>query len=233
MTIQSEIQSLSPSALIELFVLDTTNLSSGGTVSYFHSGTNGLLQPIVWQGNTYLPLPIEAQGFNATGKGSPPRPTVRVANIQGIFSSLVDVNDGLIGSKITRKRTYAKFLDAVNFPGGVNPTADPTQYLPDDPWIIERKNSEDKYMIEWELASPFDVSGVKLPYRQVIQNQCWWVYRSSECGYVGTNYWDVNNNPVTVASQDVCAKTLTACKLRFPQPQNVPFGGFPGATVGP
>ncbi len=49
MGIRADIQSLSPSALIELFELDMSVTTSGGKL-YFHAGTNGLSQPIVWQG---------------------------------------------------------------------------------------------------------------------------------------------------------------------------------------
>ncbi|MCP6744992.1 phage minor tail protein L, partial [Klebsiella pneumoniae] len=48
MGIRADIQSLSPSALIELFELDMSVTTSGGKL-YFHAGTNGLSQPIVWQ----------------------------------------------------------------------------------------------------------------------------------------------------------------------------------------
>ncbi|EMU3266937.1 TPA: phage minor tail protein L, partial [Shigella sonnei] len=52
MGIKADIQSLSPSALIELFVLDMSNTTSGGKL-FFHAGTNELMQPVVWQGVTY------------------------------------------------------------------------------------------------------------------------------------------------------------------------------------
>ena len=228
MTIASEIQALAPTAIIELFVLDMTNIA-GGAITYFHAGTNQLSQPVVWQGNSYTPLPIEATGFDITVKGSLPRPKVQVANINGLFSALVQSYNGLVGCKITRKRTFARFLDAVNFTAG-NPFADPTPFLPDDLWFVERKVTENKFMIEWELSSPFDVMNVMLPARQVIQNSCPWKYRSTECGYVGP-YFDLNNLSTTVQANDVCNKSLGACKVRFPGANAVvPFGGFPGAN---
>jgi len=61
MSIRQEIQSLAPSALLELFILDTTNMP-GGSVMRFHAGTNGLSQPVVWQGQTYEPLPLRRRG---------------------------------------------------------------------------------------------------------------------------------------------------------------------------
>lgn len=115
-TIVTDIQSLSPSALIELFVLDMSQ--STGVVNnflYFHAGTNQVSGDIVWQGNTYIHLPIEAEGFSAGSNGSLPRPKIRLANIDGAFSQTLANYDDLIGCKISRKRTFAKYLDAVNF----------------------------------------------------------------------------------------------------------------------
>jgi len=227
MTIKGEIQSLSPSALVEMFVLDMSMFAGGG-LSYFHAGTNGLQQPVVWQGRTYTPLPIEAEGFDLSARGQLPKPVVRVANINGLFSAAVAQNDDLIGAKITRKRTFAKYLDASNFPSG-NPYADQNQHLPDEIWYVDRKVSENRYIIEWELASAFDVQGVMLPFRQVIQNACSWRYRSAECGYTG-GYYDKNDVATSDVSQDYCSKRLSSCEARFGTNSYLPFGGFPGAN---
>lgn len=45
----AEIQSLSPTAEVELFVIDTTKF--GGDVIRFCSGVNAFHQPIYWQEN--------------------------------------------------------------------------------------------------------------------------------------------------------------------------------------
>jgi lambda family phage minor tail protein L len=226
MDINLEIQSLSPSSMMEFFVLDMTNLP-GGTVSYFHAGTNKMTQPVVWQGKTYVALPVEATGFDISTKGALPRPRIKVANVNGMFSALVVANADLIGCKVTRKRTFAKYLDAVNFPTGVNATADPSQFFPDDTWIVDMKMAENKYVVEWELSSSLDVQGVKLPFRQIIQNCCTWTYKGAECGYVGTAYFNTND-VATSQANDFCSKRLSSCKLRFPN-KPLPYGGFPGA----
>ena len=227
MSITTEIQSLSPSAIMEFFVLDTSSI--GGAISYFHAGTNALQLPIWWQGNQYIPLPIEAEGFDIETKGALPKPRIRIANINGLFSAEVRDKDDLIGAKVTRKRTFAKYLDANNFPGNVNPDADPNQYLPDNLWFVDRKVSENKYVIEWELASAFDVQGVMLPFRQVVQNSCQWKYRSAECGWTG-GYFDENDNPAVFSTDDYCSTRLSSCRIRFGTNNPIPFGGFPGAT---
>lgn len=224
MTIKSEIQLLAPSAMIELFEIDTSSL--GGGIYHFHAGTNKLLLPVVWQGVSYAALPIQADGFELTTKGTLPRPLIRVANVGGIFSALSAELGDLVSAKITRKRTFARYLDAVNFTDG-NTTADVNQFLPDELWFVERKASENRYVIEWELSSAFDLMGVMLPSRQVIQNACAWKYRSAECSWMG-GYFDKNDQPCG-ATDDFCPKKLGSCKARFGA-NVIPFGGFPGSV---
>lgn len=225
--IQKEIQSLSPSAMVELFELD---LSAYDTSSmHFHAGTNSLTQPVVWQGQTYLALPIEAEGFEITTQGTLPRPTLRVANVNGIFSAAIREYDDLVGCKITRRRTFVRFLDAANFEKG-NSEADPNQHLPDEVWYVEQKTSETKYIIEWELSSAMDLQGVMLPRRQVIQSMCPFKYRGAECGYTAAYYFNKNDEPCQ-RTDDFCAKRLTSCEVRAAKTDGiVRFGGFPGAV---
>jgi len=227
MTIQAEIQSLSPSAVVELFTLDSTNLP-GGTLLHFHAGTNELRQPVIWQGVEYSPLPIEAEGFDISTQGTLPRPKIRIANIDGLMSAAARESDDLIGTKVVRKRTFVKYLDGANFTGGTNPAANPDMHFPDDIWYVDQKTAENRYVIEWELASAFDLQGVTLPGRQVVQNSCWWRYRGPECNYTG-GYFDKNDRQTSDPASDFCAKRLASCRARHVN-VIVPFGGYPGSV---
>lgn len=229
MSIEQDLQSLAPGQLVELYELDATAI--GGSVVRMHDGVSVLRSPVVWQGLTYQPFPIKATGFELSGRGKLPRPTVAVANATGIIGALVRDFDDLLGAKFTRRRTMVRYLDAVNFQGGVNPTADPTAALADDVYFIDRKASENKVQITFELAASFDVAGVQLPRRYVIQNVCPWRYRGGECGYTGTAYFDRTDQPVGTLAQDVCGKRLSSCKVRFGQNAELPFGGFPAAGL--
>lgn len=227
----TEMQKLTPSAIIELFKLEIPNVEGE---TYFHAGTNEFHSDIIWQGQRYLSLPLAAEGFDVSAKGELPRPKISITNVQGLFSGLIRMYDDLIGAKLTRKRTFARYLDAVNFKDG-NPNADPQVQFPDDIWYFDLKKSENRYSITWELASAFDLQGVKLPRRQIIQNYCQWKYRGGECGYTG-GYFDINDEPCTERKDDCCAKKLSSCKVRFASlvatdDYILPFGGFPGATV--
>lgn len=231
----SELQKIAPSAVIELFELQlVSELHGSADVWRFHAGANmNANGAVVWAGNSYLRFPVEADGFDYSGNGQLPRPKIRVSNILGTITAiLLSVNgttagNDLVGAKVTRIRTLARYLDAVNFTGGVNPygSPDPTAELPREIYFVDRKVSETRDLVEFELAAAFDMVGVRAPKRQCIANVCQWVYRSAECGYTGANYWDENDRQVATLAQDMCGKRLSSCQIRFNTPSNIPTAG--------
>jgi hypothetical protein len=132
---------------------------------------------------------------------------------------ILTLPNGLEGAKVTRIRTLARYIDGVNFPGGTNPlgTPDPTAEFPREIYYIDRKASENRDLIEFELAAAFDLVGVRAPKRQCVSNVCQWTYRGAECGYAGNAYFNFNDVPVAAIGQDVCGKRLRSCELRFAQ----------------
>ena len=77
----------------------------------------------------------------------------------------------------------------------------------------------------------FDLEGVSLPRRQIVQNVCPWQYRGAECGYTGTAYFNANDETVSSRAQDACGKRLVSCQKRFGVNAELPFGGFPAAGL--
>ena len=171
----SDLQSINPSSIIELFTLQlSTALHGANTIYRFHAGSNlNANGEIVWAGNSYLRFPIQASGF-AFQRGQLPRPKIIISNATGLISAiLLTVNEtttgnDLTGATVTRIRTLAKFIDAVNFPGNTNPlgTPDPNAEFPKEIYAIDRKSSENRETVEFELAAPTDLVGVRIPKRQ-------------------------------------------------------------------
>lgn len=215
----SDLQAIAPSAVIELFELQLNTLQHGVADTYrFHAGTslnsNG---EVVWAGNAYLRFPVEADGFDYSGNGQLPRPKMRVSNILGTITALLlSLPDGLEAAKVTRIRTLARYIDGANFPGGTNPygTPDSTAEFPREVYYVDRKVTETRDVVEFELAAAFDLAGVRAPKRQCIANICQWVYKSTECSYTG--------------ALPSCTKTLDACKAHFGATAELPFGSYPG-----
>ena len=64
----------------------------------------------------------------------------------------------------------AKFIDADNFADGVNSTADPSAEFPKEIYSIDRKSAETRETVEFELAAPTDLAGVRIPKRQATRS---------------------------------------------------------------
>ena len=187
----SELQKLNPSARIELFVLElveglhyaTGNPSNVPTTFRFHAGSNmNSNAEIIWQGNSYQRVPISFEGAEFTGRGQVPRPTLTIANLGGITRSgsvitmtdlLIIVNlttphNDLADAKLTRITTHASELDAANFPSNTNPFGTPSSNeLPQEIFFVDRKTSETREIVQFELVGALDQANLKLPKRQV------------------------------------------------------------------
>lgn len=221
MSITSDIQQLEPGDLIQLFGVDCTLI--GGDILRFHAHLQST--SIFWQGNEYKPWPIQAAGFERTSDAQQPSPTLTVADINGTISALCVYLDDMVGAKVTRRRTLAKYLDAVNFPGG-NPGADPTAEMDVEIWRIEQKSDEQPGLtVEFTLSSPLDFGGQQAPSLQIV-SICQWKYRDALCGYTGTSYFDGNDNPVSDPALDRCSLKISGCECRFGVNNELPFGGY-------
>ena len=118
----SETQSINPGSLIELFELTTDAALHGSATTYrFHAGTNEINNGnIIWDGNTYIAIPLEADGFKYAN-GQLPRPTLTISNVTNVITAiLLNVNqvtpgNDLTGAIVKRRTTLARFLDAANF----------------------------------------------------------------------------------------------------------------------
>lgn len=223
-----QLAQLEHSAIIELFVLDATSL--GGDVLRFHNGTNELGGDVVWRGEVYGRLPVEAEGFARRAEGPLPRPTLRVSNLGGMIGALARAYRGLRGARLIRRRVLAKYLDAANFQGG-NPSADPSAGWPDETWEIDRQSQRNRVLVEYELVSLLDVAGVMLPRRQITSSHCPWVYRGPDCGYTGPAAARADDTPTSNLAEDVCGHRLSSCRRRAWPFGELGFGGFPGAGV--
>ena len=191
----SELQKINPSNIVELFQLELiTAIHGSNTKYYFHNGTNTNGNTnLIFNNIEYTKMPIEAEGFEFNGKQTP-RPRLRISNILGTFTTiLLTLPQGLEGAQVTRIRTLARYVDNANFTGGqillengsnllledgfaidmdqgVNPfgTPDPTATFDEQIFIIDRKSTENRDIIEFELAATYDIAGVRLPKRQVL-----------------------------------------------------------------
>ena len=197
--LETDIQKGWHEAIVEMYDVDLSPITGdAGDVFYF---TNQLKEDdsrIQWKGNFYDALPIISAGYERNTTGQIAQPTLTVANIFGTFTEIIDSYDDLVGAKITRRRTFAKYLDG-------EPLADTLQEFPVDIFYIERKTQETALTITWQLGSVMDLEGLQLPRRVITQNHCLWRYRSSECGYVGPPVFGTNDQLIATAGQSAQA----------------------------
>ncbi|KNC09991.1 phage minor tail protein L [Klebsiella sp. RIT-PI-d] len=248
MSLNSDYQKLEPGNTVRLFVVDGTAFGISDAMR-FHShniahtpeeiqaagGDEKKLtaKSIWWQGEEYKAWPCQIEDIGASTTGAGAQPKLTVANLDSSITALCLAYDDLLQAKVIIRDTLTAYLDARNFPGG-NPSADPTQEKT-QVWYIDSKNSETNEIVEFTLSSPMDLQGLMIPTRQ-LHSLCTWCirnkYRSGDgCDYAGTRYFDKNNKPVDDPSRDECNGTLTACKLRFGENNELPFGGFPGTSL--
>jgi lambda family phage minor tail protein L len=189
------------------------NLESTST-----SLANGqLFNQILWKGKRYLPFPIQTEGYEASTRGTLPKPKISFSNqyqiptyevfFKTIKRSIKSIGD-LIGLKVTRRRTFLKYLDAINFKsnGGIinndliQIDPDPLAELPMDIFYIERKIRESKNILEYEMSSILDLENIKLPFRGMYSQSCSFEYRGEGCGYGSAIYAAEKNGGAPVAS---------------------------------
>lgn len=187
-----EALSLDPSQLLEFYLIYYAWPKDAFSVLAICPSINGAFTNIVWQGQPYSSFPIQSSGFESKGDMSLPRPRIKVSNEDSIISKYLRTHNNLIGAKIVRKRTFAKFLDDVNFPNGENPffdvdtnssMASPTSHLVDETFFINRRITETKHAVEFELSTVFELDNVYLPNRNVYSSYCTFIYRGQGCRY--------------------------------------------------
>ncbi len=222
-----EASNLTPSSLMTFFEVDLSTVvksigsslvqdgtevginfeTAGGeeNILRFHNNIKAMNCYIYWQGNTYFPAPIHAEGFDISARGTLPTPILRVTaqkeegiEALSILRRAIHKYGDIIGAKVTRIRTFAKYLDSKNFSDisqinnsqGSYTNPFPDQYEPDpyaefprDIFYVERKSNENKINIEYELSALLDVEGIKLPRRRVLSQRCSFTYRGCGCFY--------------------------------------------------
>ena len=180
------------------------------------------------------------------------------ASYDSILEDLgISKNEDVLGSKVLYRKTllkntyvynntsdkYYTYSDRVAEANPIDPAATlpmPKEF-PSGRYILDRVATENSLLVEFELASPFDIQGLKVPNRYIIGKYCPWEYKGvvdgsvkSGCSWTNDSgpYFDIDNNSTLIASEDVCGKTIQSCKARFNATDEsipLPFGGFPGS----
>jgi phage-related protein len=263
-----ELSNLTPSALITLFEIDLSTLLEAKSVPAlsvdaaevgftgavdnilrFHNNIKIFNSKIKWNGKDYWPVPIHAGGFESSSKGTLPTPTLTIASqtdegvtlLTLLKHEILKYGD-IVGCKVTRRRTFAKYLDWENFefdtvlranprdrkfsprlqelPAGYEP--DPNAELPKDIYFIERKTGENKTTLQYQLSSILDLEGVKIPRRVIIADKCNWNYRGPGCWYQEAYEDETKNSAGKFIEQVPILQKAGLTTPEFALPDNAP-----------
>ena len=219
---------------VELFEIDATSLG-GGILRYTgftRDGSNG----VTFGANTYTLFPMKLEGIVWDGQSSFPTPTLTLGNLNAVATALLNTYSDFIGLKLTRIRTFERFLV-----GGAEP--DSTQKFPDEVFYFEQLKHQDKESVQFTLSSVLDQRGIKLPKRVATKEVCLRRYRRYNsgtddfdadttpwaCPYAGSNYFDGTDSSSTKAN-DSCSQTPGGCRARFPN-DDLPGYFFPAIAL--
>jgi lambda family phage minor tail protein L len=160
-----------------------------------------------------------------------PRPTLSVATADLAFLSLVINTNDLIGCEVKRIKTFRKYLD-----DGASPN--PEAVFPPDVFQIEKKTSQKRTQMQFELSAKMDQEGRQIPARQVLRDACthrfrfWangrWNYEGVTCPYSGAEMYKLSGERTSDPTQAKCGKRLSDCKTHFGETAVLPFYGYPG-----
>ena len=195
--ISAEVFNIEPTAIIDLFRVYPDIINFPDVYFNIHNGSVFGVG-ITWQGEDYMPIAMEYEGFEITADGRPNRPLVRFSNAQYFATSLLDKYDDFSNGRVQRKRTFVKFLDDSNFDGG-NPwgEADYTAEISDDIYIVSQKKRENKDFVEVELTNPLDLESFEVNHRRILGKYCYWKYRGPGCQYEGPPVERLDRQPFT------------------------------------
>ena len=193
-TINKMLADLTPTSLVEMFIIDSTliddnSLPQEEQVIYIHNFITPELSPIYFNGQKYSAVPCKFTGYELKGDGSQlPRPRFSITNYNAYASRILRNTDSLTGAKITRKRTFAKFLNPQSW--GENPpfwnVPGINEALSEDVFYVGKKTAENKTVVEFELATSLELNGIRIPKRRMFASACSFEYRNSYgCPYGG------------------------------------------------
>lgn len=200
-------------SLVELFEITLPN----NVVAYLTAGLDQGSESLYFDNpkNEYIAIPIAISGLEVASSGAANRPTLEMANIPVLSKQMgvdedtildilqnaeVSTNEDLLGSTVIIRRTLLKYTQSAS------EAATAAIEFPSQKFILDRVAQENSMTVQFDLASPMDIEGAKLPSRIVIGKYCPWKYQGVFLNYEGGCNWpldsggrffDVNDDVIT------------------------------------
>ena len=154
---------------------------------------------ITFDGEVYTPFGMELEELTQDAKGGLHDVSVSVSNVSREISAYIEAND-LRGARVA-----IKYVNSANL-------ADPTAIVLEERYEIMSIQVKGAQFVTFILGHD-RIAGHQFPSGRFFRDNCRWIYKSAECGYVGA-----------LASCDKILEGANGCRAH----SNVPrFGGFP------
>lgn len=233
-----DIEPYSPGAVIVL--VEVKVAKSTDVIRLTPSAAAGEL--ILFDGDEYIGIPIEFNGFQSSSTGALPLPelTIGVAREIGDLSDTqtfllryLESHNELLASEIVVRQVFEKNLD-----NGSDPNVNGLLSIAS--FFVEQLVSRNRDHVKFRLSSVLDQEDLILPRKRAV-TYCQHVYRTVTstgsfdysnvtCPYTGSAKFTEQGIATGYNDQDICAKTLTSCQLRYGSRGILPFDGFPGVS---
>lgn len=128
-------------------------------------------ESVTWDGKTFAPFPVSHGEVRSDADGTLPALDVTVSNITQEVEQVMDENAGLTGRYVT---IYLVHKDQLAEP-------EPATSLR----LRVGSSTYDNRAATFKLVTPVLTNAAHPPARYM-RTRCRWVYKSPECGYVGT-----------------------------------------------
>ena len=156
MAIQQDLQQSVLSAVVELYEIDLNPIGVN-QIFYLTPTPNGS-DSIVFDGKTYIPFPIQGDGWESASDGASPQPTLQVSNVTKYIQGYLFAYQDMVGAKVNRVLTLQSAL------------SDPSKVFSSQSYVIIQLETQTKDQIVFKLSSVLDTKMVKLPRRQVLRS---------------------------------------------------------------
>ena len=234
-----DVQRLAVGEVVDLYEIDTTVI--GFEEIIYWTPSNKLGTGIIYGGKLYSARAVEITAVERSSVNEPPEVTLTITNVDKGGNSLLLTYRDLIGAKITKRRTFSKYLDFLADGVTVNPNASTADQFIPEVWYVQQKKENSRVLVSWSLSAITKIDNQQIPRRRVLKTVCERRYRYwdgaqlkyfavSACPYSGAGCWD-RYGVATTPDKDECDKSDKGCALRFPD--GLPTWAFPGVSIIP
>lgn len=151
--LDAQAQKLDYGTILELLEVDASAM--GGSI---HRIVNSRTDAgaVTFEGMIFTPVPFKSEGWAWDSTGSPPRPTVTVADVDGLLLYATMAAQDYVGVPVRRWLTTTELLSTGTYRGP-------------EIWQVLRKMEADGSYLKFELGTVFDASTAQIPARVMIK----------------------------------------------------------------